>query len=136
MRCTIAPLGRIGWAGLMLALVPLFSACGGEGGKYAGNWKRDLYGEGEVQMNLASNGGVELMLPSPRWPDSVDMKGRAKFVGDTLLFQADTAASACQTTDARYLVSRDQDQLHIAGVGMDGCGGRRAALVGTWQKAS
>ena len=33
---------------------------------------------GEVQMNLASNGGVELMLPSPRWPDSVDMKGRAQ----------------------------------------------------------
>ena len=40
---------------------------------------------------MASNGGVELMLPSPRWPDSVDMKGKAAFVGDTLLFKADTA---------------------------------------------
>jgi hypothetical protein len=121
--------------GLSLALLPLLSACGGEAGKYAGTWKRDLYGEGEVHMNLASNGGVELMLPSPRWPDSVDMKGKGKFKGDTLVFKADTAASACQTSDARYVVSRTDDQLHIAGLGMDNCGGRRAALVGTWQKS-
>ena len=86
-------------------------------------------------MNLASNGGVELMLPSPRWPDSVDMKGRGSFKGDTLVFKADTTASACQTTDARYVVSLSEDQLRIAGLGMDGCGGRRAALVGTWQKS-
>jgi hypothetical protein len=120
----------------MLLLLPsLLASCGGEGGKYAGNWKRDLYGEGEVHMNLASNGGVELMLPSPRWPDSVDMKGRGRFNGDTLVFKADTATSACQTGEAKYVVSRDQDQLHIAGLGMDTCGGRRAALVGTWQKS-
>jgi len=121
--------------GMVLVLAPALFACGGDGGKYAGTWKRDLYGEGEVHMNLASNGGVELMLPSPRWPDSVDMKGRGKFKGDTLLFKADTAASACQTGDAKYVVSRDQDQLHIAGLGLDSCGGRRAALVGTWQKS-
>jgi hypothetical protein len=120
---------------LVIGIVPLLFACGGEGGKYAGTWKRDLYGEGEVQMKLASNGGVELMLPSPRWPDSVDMKGRGRFRGDTLVFRADTTASACQTNDARYVVSRDQDQLHIAGLGTDTCGGRRAALVGTWQKS-
>jgi hypothetical protein len=121
--------------GMVLGLAPALFACGGGGGKYAGTWKRDLYGEGEVHMNLASNGGVELMLPSPRWPDSVDMKGRGKFKGDTLLFKADTATSACQTGDAKYVVSRDQDQLHIAGLGVDSCGGRRAALVGTWQKS-
>jgi hypothetical protein len=121
--------------GLLAALLPLLSACGGDAGKYAGTWKRDLYGEGEVHMKLASNGGVELMLPSPRWPDSVDMKGRAKVKGDTLVFKADTAASACQTSDARYVVSRTEDQLRIAGLGMDNCGGRRAALVGTWQKS-
>jgi len=121
---------------IALMLLPmLLVGCGGEGGKYAGSWKRDLYGEGEVQMKLASNGGVELMLPSPRWPDSVDMKGRGRFNGDTLVFKADTSASACQTSDARYVVSRDQDQLRIAGLGMDTCGGRRAALVGTWQKS-
>jgi hypothetical protein len=80
-----------------------FTACGGEAAKYSGEWKRDLYGEGEVQMKLASNGGVELMLPSPRWPDSVDMKGRAAFSGDTLIFKADTVGSACQTADARYI---------------------------------
>jgi hypothetical protein len=121
--------------GLSLALLPLLSACGGEAGKYAGTWKRDLYGEGEVHMKLASNGGVQLMLPSPRWPDSVDMKGRASVVGDTLVFKADTAMSACQTADARYVVSRTDDQLHIVGLGGDSCGGRRAALVGTWQKS-
>lgn len=121
--------------GLLPALLPLLSACAGDAGKYAGTWKRDLYGEGEVHMKLASNGGVELMLPSPRWPDSVDMKGRARFQGDTLIFKADTTARACQTSDARYVVSRNNDQLHIAGLGVDNCGNRRAALVGTWQKS-
>jgi len=119
----------------VILLASLLASCGGEGGKYAGTWKRDLYGEGEVHMKLASNGGVELMLPSPRWPDSVDMKGRGSFNGDTLVFKADTAGSACQTSDARYVVSRDQDELRIAGLGLDTCGGRRAALVGTWQKS-
>jgi hypothetical protein len=117
------------------ALLLLAGCAGGEASKYAGTWTRELYGEGEVKMNLASNGAVELMLPSPRWPDSVDMKGRANFLGDTLLFKADTSGSACQTADARYLISRTEDELHIAGVGMDNCGGRRAALVGTWKKS-
>ena len=128
---------RVAGVRLLAAAVTLlsFTACGGEGSKYSGSWKRDLYGEGEVQMKLASNGGMELMLPSPRWPDSVDMKGRAAFSGDTLIFKADTAGSACQTSDARYVVSRSDSELRIAGVGMDSCGGRRAALVGTWQKS-
>ena len=118
----------------VVAVVTLLVACGGEASKYAGDWKRELYGEGDVQMTLASNGGMELMLPSPRWPDSVDTKGRASFTGDTLIFRADTAGSACQTADARYVVNRTEDELHIAGVGLDPCGGRRAALVGTWTK--
>jgi hypothetical protein len=128
---------RVSGVGLLAAAVTLLSltACGGEASKYSGSWKRDLYGEGEVQMKLASNGGLELLLPSPRWPDSVDMKGRAAFSGDTLIFKADTAASACQTADARYVVSRTENEMRIAGVGMDSCGGRRAALVGTWEKA-
>jgi hypothetical protein len=120
---------------MVLALAPVVYGCGGDAGKYAGTWKRDLYGEGEVHMKLASNGGLELMLPSPRWPDSVDMKGRAQVKGDTLVFRADTAGSACQTAEARYVISRTDDQLHIAGLGGDNCGGRRAALVGTWQKS-
>jgi hypothetical protein len=119
----------------LIATALVLAGCGGEASKYSGNWSRDLYGEGEVKMNLASNGSVELMLPSPRWPDSVDMKGKAAFVGDTLLFKADTAGSKCQTADARYVVSRTEDELHIAGLGMDTCGNRRAALVGTWKKS-
>jgi hypothetical protein len=127
---------RVSGVRLLAAAVAILSvsACGGEASKYAGTWSRDLYGEGEVQMNLASNGGMELMLPSPRWPDSVDMKGRANFNGDTLIFKADTTGSPCQTADARYVVSRTENELHIAGVGLDTCGGRRAALVGTWKK--
>jgi hypothetical protein len=127
---------RVSGAGLLAVVALLsFTACGGEGSKYSGTWKRDLYGEGEVQMKMASNGGLELMLPSPRWPDSVDMKGRASFSGDTLIFKADTAASPCQTADARYVISRTEQGLQISGVGMDSCGGRRAALVGSWTKA-
>ena len=122
------------WSLIVLAISPVLFACTGEGGRYAGSWKRDLYGEGEVRMNLASNGGVELTLPSRRWTDSV-MKSRATFKGDTLLFQPDTSALACQTAAARYVVSRTDDQLQIAGIGADSCGGRRAALVGTWEKS-
>jgi hypothetical protein len=119
----------------LIVLVLAWACGGGAAGKYAGTWKRDLYGEGEVHMKLKSNGGIELMLPSPRWPDSVDMNVRAMVQADTLVFKADTAASPCQTTDARYVISRTEDRLHIAGLGSDNCGGRRAALVGTWQKA-
>jgi hypothetical protein len=118
----------------LLAVVTLLTGCGGEASKYAGDWKRELYGEGDLQMKLASNGGLELMLPSPRWPDSVDIKSRASFTGDTIVFKADTAGIACQTSDARYLVNRTEDELHIAGMGADPCGGRRAALVGVWTK--
>ena len=126
---------RLGSLAVVILLPSLFASCSGEGGKYAGTWKRDLYGEGEIHMKLATNGGLELMLPSPRWPDSVDMKGSGRFTGDTLVFKADTAAYACQTSDARYVVKRDQDELRIAGLGLDTCGNRRAALVGTWQKS-
>ena len=122
------------WTVTVLAILPILAGCSGEGGRYAGSWKRDLYGEGEVRMNLASNGGIELTLPSRRWSDSV-MKSRATFKGDTLMFQADTNALACQKAAARYVVSRTDDQLQIAGIGADTCGGRRAALVGTWQKS-
>jgi hypothetical protein len=132
LRSAHAPtIPRLAYAAAML----LLACASGEASKYAGTWTRDLYGEGEVKMHLAANGDVQLMLPSPRWPDSVDMKGRANFVGDTLLFKADTAGSACQTADARYIVSRTEDELHVAGVGIDNCGGRRAALVGTWKKS-
>lgn len=118
-----------------LASVVVLLACGGEGSKYAGTWKRDLSGEGEVQMKLASDGNLELMLPSPRWPDAVDMQSKATFSGDTLVFPADTAGASCQKEAARYVLNRTDDQLSVAGVGMDGCGNRRAGMVGSWTKS-
>ena len=33
------------------------------------------------------------------------------------MFKADTAGSPCQTADARYVVSRTENELHIAGRG-------------------
>ena len=72
-----------------LALVAV-TACGGAG-KYAGSYKRELYGEGDVLMKLGSDGTVELTLPAPRWADSPNMTGKASFKGDTLVFPADTA---------------------------------------------
>jgi hypothetical protein len=110
------------------------TACGGPGGKYAGNYKRDLYGEGEVQMKLARDGTVELTLPSPRWADSPNMKGKATFKGDTLIFPPDTAGAKCASQEARYVFNQASDQLTVSGVGMDNCGARHAALEGAWKK--
>jgi hypothetical protein len=110
------------------------AACGGPGGKYAGNYKRDLYGEGEVQMKLASDGTVELTLPSPRWADSPTMKGKATFKGDTLVFPPDTAGAKCASQEAVYVFNQSADELTVSGVGMDNCGARHAALEGAWKK--
>ena len=44
---------------LAAGLLVLAGCAGGEASKYAGNWSRDLTGEGEVKMNLASNGGID-----------------------------------------------------------------------------
>jgi hypothetical protein len=114
-----------------LALVAL-TACGGAS-KYAGNYKRDLYSEGEVQMKLASDGTVELTLPAPRWADSPTMTGKATFKGDTLVFPADSAVK-CAAAEARYVFSGSGDEIQVSGVGADGCGARHAALQGAWKK--
>ena len=110
------------------------TACGGPGGKYAGNYKRDLYGEGEVQMKLAGDGTVELTLPAPRWADNPSMKGKGSFKGDTLVFAPDTAGAKCATQEARYVLAQSGGDLTVAGVGTDNCGARRAALSGAWKK--
>jgi len=111
------------------------TACGGAGGKYAGNYKRDLYGEGEVQMKLASDGTIELTLPSPRWADNPSRKGKATFKGDTLIFPVDTATAKCATQEARYVLGSSDGGLVVSGVGLDNCGSRRAALSGSWTKS-
>jgi hypothetical protein len=131
---TVGFRGATALASSFLAATVLVTGCGG-GGKHAGNYKRDLYGEGEVQMKLGGNGTVELTLPSPRWAANPNMKGKGSFKGDTLIFSPDTAAAACQTSEARYVLTQAENTLQIAGIGTDSCGGRRAALVGSWQKA-
>jgi hypothetical protein len=131
---TVGFRGATALASSFLAALVLVTSCGG-GGKHAGNYKRDLYGEGEVQMKIGGDGMVELTLPSPRWADSPNMKGKGAFKGDTLIFAADTSAAACQTSEAKYVLNHSEGGLQISGVGTDACGGRRAALVGSWQKA-
>ncbi|HZE74098.1 MAG TPA: hypothetical protein VE091_02245, partial [Gemmatimonadales bacterium] len=88
----------------------------------------------EVQMKLASDGTVELTLPSPRWADSPTMKGKATFKGDTLVFPPDTAGAKCASQEAVYIFSQTADELTVSGVGMDNCGARHAALEGAWKK--
>lgn len=117
------------------ALLVVSGCAGGSAGKYAGSYKRDLYGEGEVQMQLASDGTIELKLPERRWADNPTMKGKATFKGDTLIFAADTSMAKCATGEAKYVLSKDGENLQVAGVGIDPCGMRRAALTGSWQKA-
>ena len=119
---------------LIAAMAALALAGCGDGGGYSGTFKRSLAGEGDVEMKLGS-GNVELMLPAPRWPADVDIKAPVRFVGDTLVFAADTAALACQTAEARYVLTQSEGGLAIRGVGMDSCGGRRAAMVGSWTKS-
>lgn len=116
---------------LVLALV--VGCGGGGGGKYAGTYKRELSNEGEVKMSLGGDGNVELNLPSPRWADNPTIKSKATFKGDTLVFPADSSMS-CATSEAKYLFSQASDGLQVSGVGLDGCGNRRAAMVGSWQK--
>jgi hypothetical protein len=131
---TVGFRGATALASSFLAAMVLVTGCG-EGGKYAGNYKRDLYGEGEVQMKIGGDGMVELTLPSPRWAANPNMKGKGAFKGDTLIFSADTTTAPCQTSEARYVLNPSDGGLQISGVGTDACGGRRAALVGSWQKA-
>jgi hypothetical protein len=116
-----------------LALV-LVTACEGGASKYAGSYKRDLYGEGEVQMKLANDGTVELTLPAPRWADSPNMRGKAAFKGDTLVFPADSAVK-CAGAEARYVFTKSGEDMQVSGIGADGCGARHAALVGAWKKS-
>ncbi|HET7599794.1 MAG TPA: hypothetical protein VFK09_05855 [Gemmatimonadales bacterium] len=118
---------------LVIGLVMVAGCEGGGGGKYAGSYKRDLSNEGEVQMKLAGD-NVELTLPSPRWADSPTLKARSTMKGDTLVFPADSAL-ACAGSEAKYVLSREGENLQVAGVGMDPCGGRRAAMVGSWEKS-
>jgi hypothetical protein len=117
-----------------LVLVAVTGCAGGGASKYAGSYKRDLYGEGEVQMKLASDGTVDLTLPAPRWADNPNMTGKAAFKGDTLVFPADSAVK-CAAAEARYVFSASGDSVQVSGVGMDGCGARHAALEGAWKKS-
>jgi hypothetical protein len=133
-RMTVGFRSATALASAFLVATALVTGCGG-GGKHAGTYTRDLYGEGKVQMKLGGDGMVELTLPSPRWADNPNMKGKGSFKGDTLIFSADTAAAPCQTSEARYVLTQSDGGLQVSGVGTDACGGRRAALVGSWQKA-
>ncbi|HEX5386389.1 MAG TPA: hypothetical protein VFW66_06815 [Gemmatimonadales bacterium] len=121
-------------ASLVASFVLVFAAGCGEGGSsgYSGDYKRELSNEGEVQMKLGG-GSVELTLPSPRWADNPTIKSNVTFKGDTLVFPADSGM-ACATAEAKYVLDKSDNGLNVDGVGFDSCGGRHAALEGTWEK--
>ncbi|HXE58689.1 MAG TPA: hypothetical protein VNK43_11865 [Gemmatimonadales bacterium] len=108
-------------------------ACEGRNG-LSGTYTRTLYGEGELRMSMRGN-TLAMELPSPRWPAEVDIEGPFRMRGDTLIFDDAAEALGCKAPDARYLVRRQEDTLNISGLGMDPCGARHAALVGTWTKS-
>ena len=128
---TVGFRGATALASSFLAAMVLVIGCGG-GGKHAGNYKRDLYGEGEVQMKLGGDGMVELTLPSPRWADNPNMKGKGSFKGDTLIFAADTAAAPCQTGEARYVLNQGEAACRSPGSGRmpAAAGARRSSGAG------
>ncbi len=117
-------------------LVSLLASCDSGSRRLAGTYTRSLYGEGDIQMTLASNGGLRLSLPSPRWPDSLDLDGKVTVKGDTLYFGKDSGILSCKEKEARYLVSQSDAGMTISRLGdADPCGARHAALVGTWNKS-
>ena len=63
------------------------------------------------------------------------MKGRASFKGDTLVFKADYRRA--RVPDRRRPIRGEPDRGPAPDrrAWADSCGGRRAALVGTWEKS-
>ncbi len=121
---------RLGAAGTLAWAV----ACAGGGGKYAGNWARELYGEGTVEMSIGSDGSVQVTLPQgDRWGGRT-IQGKVSFKGDTLVWGEDTGTFTCKAPGAAYVLTLADGKLGVDGVGADPCGARHAALNGEWSK--
>lgn len=117
-----------------LAVVAGLVGCGGGGGKYAGNWSRDLFGEGTVDLAIGADGSVKVTLPEgPRW-DGKTIEGKVTFKGDTLVWGDDSGSFTCNASGAAYVLSLAEGTLGVDGVGVDPCGARHAALTGDWAK--
>ena len=119
----------------LLAVVALLSACGG-----GVEIRRRLEAGAVRRRRCADEAGLERRGGADAAFAPVARQRRHEGPGQLHRrhsgLQGGHARSApCQTADARYVVSRTENELHIAGVGMDPCGGRRAALVGTWTKS-
>ncbi len=119
--------------GVVGAVAGVF-ACGGGGGKYAGHWSRELYGEGAVEMSIGADGSVEVTLPQgDRWGGRT-IAGKVSFKGDTLVWGEDSGTFTCKAPGAAYVLTMAEGKLDVDGVGADPCGARHAALTGTWSK--
>jgi hypothetical protein len=126
---------RVATVGMALALVGL-AGCAGGGGKYSGTWSRDLFSEGTVEMSIGSDGTVKVTLPAGmRW-DGKSIEGKVAFKGDTLVWGADNGTFSCDSAAASYVLQTADGKLGVAGVGVDPCGARHAALEGEWSKKS
>jgi hypothetical protein len=133
MVMIVASRRAVTWSFAVPMALALVAGCGEGGGKYSGNYKRELSNEGEVKMAVSGN-AIEITLPSPRWADNPTLKSKASFKGDTVVLAPDSSLS-CATSEARYVFNKGDQGLQVSGVGMDTCGGRRAAMVGAWEKS-
>lgn len=119
-----------GVVGLLGMLV--LAGCGG-GGALDGTWARTLSGEGEVTMTV-KGGKATFQLPEPRWPAADDLVAKVALSGETLTLSEESGPSACGKAAPAYTAKIEGATLVISGGSGDPCGGRRTALVGTWEK--
>ena len=128
---------RVGTLAVWLAVaggVAGVVGCAGAGGKYAGIWSRELYGEGTVVMSFGNNGMVQVTLPQgDRWGGRT-IEGKVTFKGDTLVWGDDSGTFTCKAPGAAYVLTMSEGKLGVDGVGADPCGARHAALNGEWSK--
>jgi hypothetical protein len=118
----------------MAVLLAGVLGCAGGTGKYSGTWSRELYSEGSVEMTVGSDGAVKVTLPQgDRWGGRT-IEGKVTFKGDTLVWGADNGSFSCNSAAASYVLHAAEGKLGVAGVGVDGCGARHAALEGEWSK--
>jgi hypothetical protein len=119
---------------LALAMGCALGACGGGAGGLTGTWTKAMSGEGDVVLDVQSDGKSIVELPAPRWPEASDWTARLSLEGDSLSIADEAGPAACGKPAPRYAAKVEGNALTIGGGGSDPCGARHAVLVGTWTR--